>query len=347
MNVFCLPPGSRITNVYLQNIIDEIVKHGFIVDPSFDGYPGFSHILKNRHAIYHFHWLTYLYYRKNSVTSWLRFLKLFLKVILIKLSGSRIVWTLHNYKPHEDTYPILNELAQNVFAVASDRILCHSIEGRDYLSKQYHRTKGVHILPHPHFIGSYKNTVSRQEARKKLGLGEDEFVFLSLGTIRPYRNLSMLINTFKQIKGDNLRLMIVGAAFDTQLIAELQECARPDSRISLVLREIPDDDIQFYFNAADIGIFTFTNMLNSSSVILSMSFKLPVIMPAYSQALTENNDFGFVYYTDRSPDLLSCMKQSISANLSKMGQNAFKTVQSYSWNDYARDLADIYLSLFK
>lgn len=347
MKLFSLPPSQRVNNPYLRIINDLLSSYSDIdVDQSFDGYPGLLFIIRHRRSIYHFHWLTYHYYSPSRIRTFIRFVKFIVKLLAIKISGSKIVWTLHNYMPHDSRYPRIDYSVRSMMARLANIVICHSEEGKVFLKKQFRRVADVRLIPHPHYIDCYKNNIKRSDARRYLNISEEALVFLSLGTIRPYRNLLYLINTFRQLDNPMAILLIAGAVYDPILKEELIARSKDDGRIRLYLLEIADDDMQIYFNAADVSVFTFQHVLTSGSVILSLSFKTPVIVPSYSEALSQAGSFCVVYDDTQSQSLLSAMQSYKDKDFHILGQKGYDYIQQFSPSGYAEKLVALYRSLF-
>ena len=51
-------------------------------------------------------------------------------------------------------------------------------------------------------------------------------------------------------------------------------------RITMITGFVPDDELQTYFNACDITVLSYAEVLTSGSAMLSLSFGRPVIAPA-------------------------------------------------------------------
>lgn len=59
-------------------------------------------------GILHLHWLSRFFIRNETWKSSLVLVRLFLKIILLKISGIKVIWTVHNLKDYENTYPQLD-----------------------------------------------------------------------------------------------------------------------------------------------------------------------------------------------------------------------------------------------
>ena len=106
------------------------------------------------------------------------------------------------------------------------------------------------------------------------------YIFGTLGAVRPYKGLELIIEAFQGLDSDNARLIIVGAARRQDYLDRLQARAKDDDRIAIRTgRTVPAADIPIWLGLMDIAVFGFKTILTSGSVILALSYGLPVIAP--------------------------------------------------------------------
>ncbi len=136
-------------------------------------------------------------------------------------------------------------------------------------------------VPHCHYIGRYPDGIRRPEARSRLGLPEDARVVLSLGRITPYKGLPGLVRSFLASAIPGAVLLIAGSEKVPGTVAAIRREAAAAGRPGAVIihdRFIPDDEVQCYLRASDVMALSYEDVpMNPGSVILAMSFGLPVI----------------------------------------------------------------------
>ena len=339
-----LPDWSR-DNPYQKLLYGEIGRAGIpcrgLVGKDFT----FGWLFGNRSScrFIHLHWLFGVYDpTREGLSSKLAVLFL-LKLIFARLLGYRIVWTVHNFVSHEPTNIKLELLVRKAVARLAHTVIAHCNHAKKLIVDNWKVSpEKVAVIPHGSYVGYYPNTVSREEARQNLGIGEEEFVYLFFGMLRGYKGIKPLVQSFKEIRelDNKVRLVIAGKPFTDEIRNEIEEMAAGD-RISLFLEYIPDAEVQMYFNACDIVVLPYQNVLTSGSAILAISFRRLVIVPAIG-CMTEliGESLGVAYEDSGLASAMTALKKEKSVN-----EKAFDdAIVSMSWE---RISSEQYVPLLK
>ncbi|HEX5831064.1 MAG TPA: glycosyltransferase [Gemmatimonadaceae bacterium] len=196
--------------------------------------------------------------------------------------GVRIVWTVHNLHSHERYHPELEERFWRRFTPLLDGWTSLSAAGRDAALARHPelRERPGFVIPHGHYRGVYPDTLSRAEARQRLGLPADARAIAFLGRLRPYKNVPHLMRVFAELADPRARLVVAGGRGPATLMERVRTEARRDARVLLHPGHVPGHHLQRYLRAADLVALPFTEILNSGSAILALSFDRPVLVPA-------------------------------------------------------------------
>jgi len=211
-------------------------------------------------------WLFYRWYNAKMFEKRLKFAK--------KL-GYKIVYTVHNLKFHDKQDNAAEKNLTLIYKLA-DTIVVMGENDKIELKKTLH-VENIKEVPHFHFERYYENKITKKEARKKLKIKDDRYVFLFFGAIRGYKGVDGLIETFKKTKIDALLLIAGCGSQEPEYAKQLVALAVGDKRIRIQDKRIADDEIQTYMNAADLVVFPFRQISNSSALILAKSFYKPTI----------------------------------------------------------------------
>jgi beta-1,4-mannosyltransferase len=203
----------------------------------------------------------------------------------VRRGGGFVVWTAHNIAPHEPLGPARDATWRRYFDEFRrrvDLVISLSAWAERTLMATYpdlgDRRRA--IIAHPHYRTAYPKPPSRSAARAALHLARNAFVVLATGNIRPSKGIAELAERFTRVARSDETLVIAGACDDHDMLVRLKAAVAAGSG-SVVLRlgRVPDAQIGTLVSAADLSIYNFRSILNSGSVLLSLSFNTPVCAP--------------------------------------------------------------------
>lgn len=349
MKVIFIPDYSS-HNPYQHELAKALARYDVSVTMSnrISKFPIFGAMMvRNKPNVLHVHWTHPFLIGDNRVKSINKSIRFMAELLILKILGVKVVWTVHNLLAHERKHQKIELFFHKLFAKLCNRIMVHCRHARKAVLQTYnlpdHFKAKIFVIPHGNYINSYENIESRGQARLKLGLGDREFVFLYFGVIRPYKGLTQLVDAFRKLQSPQVRLLIVGKPLDGAIGAELLHYCRSDSRIQAFLKFVPDKDIQTYMNAADVVVLPFQDILTSGSALLAMSFRKPIITP-HIGCLSEllDSEGSFLYDPSEEEELLRAMQQALNASLDKMGLHNYDKAKHFTWDEIAQKLYELY-----
>jgi len=302
-----------------------------------------------RADIIHFHWIEFfLRSSKGFLFTLLKFSSYLFFCLLAKFLKKRIVITLHNIKPHEPIYPILEHFGFLFSLRIADAIIVHNEWSKEEASRIYKiEERKIHVIPHGNFIGYYPNEISKVDARNKLKIPKEAFVILYFGKIRKYKGLNILISTLKGIKESDIWVVICGKPEDEEIKDDLLKFGKTFKNCILRLNYIPDSEIQVYMNACDVGVLPYEEITTSGTLLLFASFKRTVIVPNL-KSIKEVVGEAAIYYTPGDvDDLKRAIIESKNKNLGKMSKMIFKKALKYNWKNIATKTYQLYQKVRK
>lgn len=297
--------------------------------------------------VIHFHWLhPYMLRasRKGSVARGLRFLA---EVAALRVSGTRIVWTVHNLQNHARHQVGLERWLTRRFVRLVHRAIAHCPAARAEAQAVFGSKDPTRwaVIPHGSYVGHYADMVSPAEARRSLGLADDELVFLFLGRILPYKGVLELVHEFRKHAPADARLVIAGQPGDESSLPTIAEAAAGHTGIRLHPGYVPDDQVQTFMRAADVVVQPFRDILTSSSVVLAMSFGKAVVAPARGCIPdTVGSDGGIVYPPDDPQGLANALAEVYRRRneLTAMGEANRRRMEEWTWDRVAAETVRVY-----
>lgn len=301
-------------------------------------------LLLQQHDIIHLHWPVETITRhpnrfiaQTRVSTFLTLLK------LARWRGARIVWTMHDEQPHVLLHPDLAQQCEVSLMQCVDAVihLCETTQQAILQKTPDLKHKPNFVIPHGHYQEAYPNQVTSSEAKAWLNLPPDKPTLLFLGYISPYKNVSHLVECFRQLSDAHLALVIAGKPDTAALEEAILKSAAGDSRVHTHLRFIPDEQLQFFYNAADLVVLPFQEILNSGSTLMALSYNRPVLVPHLGALPEWQRKFGSTWVKTYQGTLTS--KILVSA-LQELADRKETTVPlaSLDWSSISKRTVDVY-----
>jgi len=144
------------------------------------------------------------------------------------------------------------------------------------------KNKPVRLIAHP-LYDNFGDIISKETARKKLGIRMDDKVVLFFGFIRKYKGLDILLEAFKilnhQHAAENIKLLIAGEFYDNEKnYAELLNAPSIKDKLILHTHFIPNNEVKYFLCAADCVIQPYRSATQSGVTPLAYHFEVPMIV---------------------------------------------------------------------
>ena len=198
-----------------------------------------------------------------------------------KNKHTRIVAITDNIFPHEKRpgdIPFSRYFLRScdAFVTMSEKVM------RDL--RQFEPEKPAVQVNHP-LYDNFGEAVTKEEARKHLGLNNEDLVLLFFGFIRKYKGLDTLLEALRVLKENNspllkrLKILVAGEFYEDpkDYYRQMDEYGLRDY---LILRTdfIPDTEVKYYLCAADGIVQPYHNATQSGVTPLAYHFNKPMIV---------------------------------------------------------------------
>lgn len=271
---------------------------------------------------------------------------------LAKIRGKRVVVTMHNVAPHEDSW--WSKWLNRFVLRFADHVIVHSSQNRDCLVDQFGwDPRDVTIIPHGILEPFGKRGLSKEAARQLLAIGEDRLVLLLFGNLRPYKGLDVLIRALDIVRREepNVLLLVAGKPWtDWRPYGDLIERSGLGQYVRAKLDYVPDKEVEAYFIAADLVILPYTHFdAQSGAAMLALPFGKALVVTNVG-GLPELVDDGRVVVPPNDPERLAEATLSVlrDADLRReLEEGSFARCISFGWDRIAEETVRVYQQLYR
>jgi len=284
-----------------------------------------------------------------------------LLMLYYRILGKRIVLTAHNVnaKKREESDSFLNRLTLRIQYALCSKIFVHTHKMRQELIEDFGiQEEQIKIIPFGINNAVPVTSLTPLEAKRRLGLREDEKAILFFGRITPYKGLEYLIDAIRSLDStsERYRLIIAGRPdrCEDYWAARTKEMVDRVESGQIILRAcfIPDEDTEVYFKAADVLALPYRQIYQSGVLFLAHSFGLPVLatdVGSLKDDIVEGRT-GFVVRPEDALDLARVIqgyfRSDLYQNLSSRRQDirAF-AIERHSWDVVGQITGNVYKAL--
>ena len=240
---------------------------------------------------------------------------------------TKVVCQIDNVEPHE------HHLTDHIF----NRYYLGAVDAFVHMSEQVYGelrqyTKAPSLFsPHPMFT-NFGERVSRDKACEKLGIEPAKRYLLYFGLIRQYKGLDILLEAWKRVALPDVRLIVAGEFYDDRgnyekLLADLGD------RVVLHDHFVADDDVRYYFSAADALVLPYRTATQSGVTQIAYNFSLPMVVTRVGglPEIVKDNVVGIVCEPTVESVAASLEQLYLNDNISRFESNFEEERKRFSW----------------
>lgn len=190
---------------------------------------------------------------------------------------TKIVSILDNIVPHEKRWG--DKLLAKYFVKSVDAFVAMSKSVMDDLAA-FDTVKPRLLMPHPVF-DNFGSKIDRKTALSFLKLDENQKYMLFFGIIRDYKGLDLLLQAFsdERFKCLNVKLIVAGEFYnDEERYRKMEQDLNLKDRIIWFDKFIPDSEVRYFFNAADIIVQPYKSATQSGVTQIGYHFERPMLV---------------------------------------------------------------------
>jgi beta-1,4-mannosyltransferase len=245
--------------------------------------------------ILHLHFPQYYLIKGDQFDLW-RKLR-FCPELYLTTRNLRVVYTVHDLYPLNYPDDFLTRVATRYLFSQCSTVLVHAAAAKERVIKEFRVSpEKCIVIPHGDMSVSYGLPTSREKARAQLGLGPEK-VCLAFGTIAPNKAIEEIIDFWKAER-PAATLAIVGRSLDPAYTRELSKLAADSGNVVLKPHFQSDEQVNFWFSAADCAIINYRKIFTSGVACLARSLGLPLLLPARLTTVDLQEPHRLVYRFD-------------------------------------------------
>ena len=269
--------------------------------------------------------------------------------------GWRVVYTAHDLLPlgpsrRRIRFESWDRLERRWLFRAADALIVHSEANRLTAIRLGAPAERLRVLPlggEGRFRGA---CLTREDARRRLGLDPQKPLALFFGLIKPYKGLSVLLRSMSSVKTrvPQAHLLVAGSPMEP-LAATLRLIAELDMQddVTLHAHYIPSNLVASYFSAADVVVLPYLEVSLSAVLVAAYEYARPVIVTAIGglPELVEEGKTGLTVPAGDVQALASAIVALLEdpARCREMGAQARRLAEErHAWPAIAGRTADLY-----
>jgi glycosyltransferase involved in cell wall biosynthesis len=266
---------------------------------------------------------------------------------LVKKQNIKILAITDNVIPHEKRFG--DNLLASYFIKGCDAFVTMSKAVMNDLEKFTNTSHKKYVL-HPLYT-AFGDKIPKHEARLKLNLKQNDQVILFFGLIRKYKGLDLLIEAFSLLKANpNNKLLIAGEFYeDKQPYLDLISKYKLEKDIILLNQFIPNDEVKFYFSAADIVALPYRSATQSGVTQVSFHFEVPTLVTNVGGLgeIIPHNVAGYV--VEPNPQAIATSLEDYFENKKEQAftEGMKQEKQKYEWSIFVNEIIALYNGLKK
>ncbi len=260
-----------------------------------------------------------------------------------KNKKTKILALTDNIIPHEKRFG--DKMFTNYFVRSCDGFITMSQAVFNDIA-QFTPTDRKVYSPHPMYE-TYGAKVSKEEARKKLGLNANDKILLFFGLIRKYKGLDILLEAMSdpRIKAMGVKLLVAGEFYeDKQPYLDLINKQKLNENVVFHSQFIPNEEVRYYFCASDLVAQTYRNATNSGVTMVGYYYEKPMLVTDVGglSELVPHHKVGYTVPIDVQKIAESILDYFSNAREEEFTKALHLEKTKYEWGTFINRVLELY-----
>ena len=261
-----------------------------------------------------------------------------------KNGHTKFLCQIDNVEPHE------HHATDGLF----NRYFLRSVDGFVYMSEQVHRELEAYtqapalFAPHPLFE-NFGSRTDRGEACIRLGLDAAAGYVLFFGLVREYKGLDLLLDAWARLRREGKtagRKLIVAGEFYAPKEPYLRQIETLGLSDEVILRDrfIPDDEVKYYFSAADFVVQPYRSATQSGVTQIAYQFCVPMVVTDVGglAEIVPAGRVGYVCAPEAGAVAQAVERMYEPGRLDRFRENMAEERKRFSWEVMCDRITELY-----
>jgi len=205
--------------------------------------------------------------------------------------------------------------------------------------KDFITNQPVRFAPHP-IYDNYGEIIDKELAIKHLKLDPKKKYILFFGFIRDYKGLDLLLEAMatETLRKRDIQLIVAGEYYSNEekyqdLINQLQI----QDQLELFNSFIPNDEVKYYFSAADLVVQTYKSATQSGISQIAMHFEVPMVVTDVGglKEIVKHDINGYIVKQDPDDIAHTITRFYEEQRAQDFKEKIIEDKQLYSWKHFA------------
>jgi glycosyltransferase involved in cell wall biosynthesis len=267
--------------------------------------------------------------------------------LCFRVLSQRYIYTVHNVLPHSRQHSRLFRRIYRLVYQIPDLLLVTTQRAKRQLIDEFSVPESkIEVMS----IGLNEEmpttSLTRAQARQRLGFGLDERLILFFGKMDEYKGLDLLMDAFEQLNLPQTTLLAAGSFRSEEYRKKIHAAvasARHPQAIRLQEGHIPNAEVEIYFKAADALCLPYRNIYQSGVVFLALSFGIPVVatdVGSLREFVDEKS--GLITRTNDAAGLAEALRAYFADPGQFNRREIADGAKKYRWENVCRALVSLY-----
>lgn len=264
--------------------------------------------ITGKKPLLHYHWLEFQDFK--SALGMIYKLKL---ITFYKLFGGKLIWTIHNLKPHDGKWLRTHQMMHRWMAKRADVVLVHSEQVINDVREYYQiQNTPIEVVPHPTFPS---NILDKIEARNQLcrthgiEFSDEKKVLGIFGAISEYKKIPEIVELISNLEL-RVKLLVFGYVKKGQenLHHKLEVLSKEYSWFEYHPGFVEEETVPVIMSSLDACIFNFKEITTSAGIEMALAYNRTIIAPKLGD-IARLDGQSDVYLFQNRDELIELLKK--------------------------------------